>query len=97
MAKVLISPKAEKDIDDIADYIALDHPERAVKFLRFLSKKLIDLASTPLIGRERPALELGLRSFPIDSYIIFYKPLDDGIDIIRIIHSARDIDHIFTR
>ena len=47
MAKVLISPKAEKDIDDIADYIALDHPERAVKFLRFLSKKLIDLASTP--------------------------------------------------
>ena len=55
------------------------------------------LAQTPFIGRERPELELGLRSFPIENFSIFYKPLSNGINIIRIIHSVRDVDNIFPR
>ncbi len=32
-----------------------------------------------------------LRSFPIGSYLIFYRPMEDGIQLIRVAHGARDI------
>lgn len=35
------------------------------------------------------------RSFPVGNYIIFYRPTDRGSEIIRILHSARDIPNIF--
>jgi len=38
---------------------------------------------------------VGLRSFVVKSYFIFYLPLDDGIDILRLPHSSRDIESIF--
>jgi len=39
-----------------------------------------------------------VRCFPISrfpSHIVYYKPLADGVVIIRVIHGARDIDRIF--
>jgi toxin ParE1/3/4 len=47
------------------------------------------------MGRSRPELAPDLRSFPVGSYLIFYQPLDDGIEIIRIISAARDVDALF--
>lgn len=40
----------------------------------------------------------GLRRFPVrdfDQYIIFYLPHEKGIEVIRVLHSARDIDSLF--
>jgi len=36
-----------------------------------------------------------MRSFPFGRYVIFYVPLEDGIDVVRVLHSARDIDAVF--
>lgn len=47
------------------------------------------------MGRARPELATGVRSFPFGRYVIFYAPLDDGIDVVRVLHGARDIDGIF--
>jgi toxin ParE1/3/4 len=44
------------------------------------------------MGRARPELAPDLRSFPFGRYVIFYMPLSDGIDVVRVLHSARDID-----
>jgi toxin ParE1/3/4 len=38
---------------------------------------------------------LNLRSFPVGSYVIFYRPIEEGIEVIRVLHSARDIEDIF--
>jgi hypothetical protein len=35
-----------------------------------------------------------LRSFPVGRYVVFYRPQDDGIDVVRVLHSARDIESI---
>lgn len=32
---------------------------------------------------------------PFGRYVIFYEPLDDGIDVVRVLHSARDVDAQF--
>jgi toxin ParE1/3/4 len=49
----------------------------------------------PMMGRARDEIEQGLRSFPFGRYVIFYMPSDDGIDVVRVLHSARDIDAVF--
>ncbi len=89
------SPFAEKDLDEIWDYIARDSPERATKFLRSLNEKLNRLSKNPLMGRARNEIDENLRSFPYGNYIIFYTPITNGIDVIRILHCARDYERIF--
>jgi len=47
------------------------------------------------MGRARDELEVGLRSFPVGRYAIFYLPIPDGVEIVRVLHGARDLDAIF--
>ncbi len=49
----------------------------------------------PLMGRTRDELERGVRSFPFGRYVILYMPADAGIDVVRVLHGARDIDTVF--
>jgi toxin ParE1/3/4 len=44
------------------------------------------------MGRARPELAPDLRSFPFRRYFIVYLHLPDGIDVVRVLHSARDVD-----
>ena len=48
-----------------------------------------------MIGQSRPELLHDLRSFAAGSYIIFYRPTDDGICILRVINGARDFGTLF--
>jgi toxin ParE1/3/4 len=49
------------------------------------------LVQNPLAGRERPDLQRGLRSFPVGSYLVFYVPASDGVEIVRVMHGRQDI------
>ena len=46
----------------------------------------------PLAGRARLDLRPNLRSFPVGSYIVFYVPQPDGVEIVRGMHGHQDID-----
>ena len=76
------------------DYIATDSPERGEKLIRDIYSKLGTISHNPYIGKARPEIEQDLRSFPVGRYIVFYFPLSDGIDVIRILHGSRDIENI---
>ncbi len=75
---------------EIWSFIADDSVANADRFLALLDDKLNRLATQPLMGRSRDELMPGLRSFLFRRFIVFF-PLPDGIDIVRVIHSARDI------
>jgi toxin ParE1/3/4 len=47
------------------------------------------------MGRARNELAADVRSFPVGRYVVFYVPIDAGIDVVRVLHSARDVDAIF--
>lgn len=47
------------------------------------------------MGRVRGELAVDLRSFPFGRNVIFYAPVEHGIDVVRVLHSARDIDAVF--
>jgi toxin ParE1/3/4 len=95
MPRLIIRPFAEQDLDDIWDYIAISNSDQAEKVLRHLYAKMGILTHNPYLGRERKEIEVGLRSFPVGSHIIFYCLLPDGIEVIRILHGARDFQDIF--
>lgn len=82
---------ARADLAEIWDYIAQDDPKRATTFLRNLESVFETLASQPMMGRERPELGEGLRSFPVGRYVVYYQPWPDGVDIVRVLHAARDV------
>ena len=94
MALVLKRPAAESDLDDIWWYIAQDSPQNADRFLDRIEERCCALAEFPNIGASRDDLRPGLRSHPVGNYLIFYFPLADGIDIVRVLRGSRDVDRL---
>ena len=47
------------------------------------------------MSRAREELAADLRSFAFGRYVVFYAPVDDGIDVVRVLHSVRDVDAAF--
>lgn len=96
MARVTRRPLATTDILDIWDYIADDSVEQADRWVDRLDEKLALIATQPLMGRARVELDAEVRSLSFGRYVIFYVPTHDGIDVLRVLHSARDIDAMFS-
>ena len=67
----------------------------ASRFIDLIEQKCYLLADNPKIGRQRNELAAELRSFPVKSYVIYYRCRERGIEIIRILSSAKDIDSIW--
>jgi toxin ParE1/3/4 len=95
MPRVTRRPLAEADVLHIWDHIADDSLTAADHWVDRLDEEFRLLASQPMMGRARDELASGVRSFPFGRYVIFYVPLDDGIDVVRVLHGSRDIDAIF--
>jgi len=95
MPVIIKRPRAKSDLVEIWDYIAEDSEARADSFLDRIDKKFGILAQRPAIGRLRNELAESLRSFPVGRYIIFYIPLSNGVEIVRVLHSARDMNADF--
>jgi len=91
MGRLKFTPLARSDLRDIRDYIAQDNPEAAVRYIHILKQKCELLAENPGMGTKREEY-LGLYKFPVGNYLIFYRPRDIGIEVIRILHGARDVD-----
>ena len=91
MATVHRSALAEEDFRDIWRHIAEDNLDAADAFLRRIDLKLELYASQPRMGTIREPLAPGLRSFPVGNYLVFYRIVSDGIELVRVLHAARDI------
>lgn len=95
MSSFLLTLQAKNDLGEIHDFIAEDNPTAALGFINSIQDKCQTLALSPEIGRTREELGFELRSFPIKNYIIFYRIKSSTVQVIRILHSARDIEAIF--
>lgn len=90
MLRVTKTIQAEQDLDDIWLHIARENVSAADRLIDQIGDSTQLLAREPLIGRARPELALALRSLPVARYVIFYIPSATGIEIARVLHSARD-------
>jgi toxin ParE1/3/4 len=96
MPRILIRPRARGDLLEIWSYIADDSDIQADAFIATIDRKFEALARRPLAGRPREELAVALRSAPVGRYVVFYVPVADGIEIVRVLHSAQDLaSHVF--
>ena len=85
------APQAERDLEDIADHIAADNPERALSFVRELRERCEKAGDLPRSARRFPKLGDDAHIRPFGNYLILYRDLPTEISIERIIHGVRDI------
>jgi toxin ParE1/3/4 len=95
MPTVLRTSRAHLDLVEAALHIAEENPTVADHWLDLIDEKCESLSRLPELGRKRPDLAPGLRSLPAGNYVIFYRPITDGIEVIRVLHGARDIPALF--
>lgn len=95
MAKVYVSRRAETDLLEIWNYIAQDNATAADRQLRDIAASCQRLADYPGISLARPDIGAGCRSWPVGAYLVLHRPIDDGVEIIRVVHGAREIDDFF--
>ena len=86
-----LSPLAEADLEAIGDYIALDSPGNALRFIQDLRDHCRKITKAPMAYVARPELGAGLRSCAHGRYVIFFRPSDAIVRIERILHGALDI------
>lgn len=92
VARVLRSPQALQDLDDIWFYIAQDNPDAADRWLDVLFDRAQSLADRPLMGRSRPEFAPDVRSLPVKAYMLYYRPITGGIELLRVLHGSRDVE-----
>ena len=96
MSRYRLSVQSRSDLDDIWLYIASDNLTAADRFTDELVGKFQMLATQPGIGRTRDELAESLRSFPVGNYVIFYRAMQDGIEVVRVLSGFRDIPNVLT-
>lgn len=100
--QILVRPAADQDMDEQAEYLAAHGSvEVGLRFYRAAEDAFQLLSRRPKLGRVvefgSPYLT-GVRVFPLKSFpahLVFYRPVEDGIEIIRVQHGARDLETLF--
>ncbi|MCW2317384.1 toxin ParE1/3/4 [Rhodoblastus acidophilus] len=94
MNRLKITPRAAADLEDIADFIAREAPRAAVRLVERIQQTARLLRDHPQLGSPRNDIARDLRLFPVGNYLILFRALDDGVEIVRILHGARKIDEL---
>jgi plasmid stabilization system protein ParE len=93
-----LTKRAEADIEAIADFIAADSIDAAVKVIVALEDAFALLASRPSIGHARDDLtDRPLKFWSVYSYLVVYEPASDPLIIVAVLHGARNVAQISRR
>lgn len=96
-----VLPAADSDLDQQADYLAQEAGiDTALRFYDAARVTFEHIAQMPGLGESRDSADVrltGLRVWRIEGFerhLIFYRPGPNGIEIVRVLHGARDVDRI---
>jgi plasmid stabilization system protein ParE len=92
--RVRLAPSATADLNDIAAWIRRDSPRRALSFVQELRLRCYELGNAPeafpFVGRY---LGMSLRRRAYRGYLLFYR-IGETVEVVRILHGARDFDSL---
>lgn len=101
MAEFILAPCVEDELWAIWTFIARDNPDAATHVIEAAFETFKQLADRPGLGRRRkfndPRLK-DVRSWHVsdfDNFLIFYRPVPAGIQVLHVYHGARNIDDLF--
>jgi toxin ParE1/3/4 len=95
MKPFVLTPLAAQDLNDIWDYLAGKNINAADRVLHALEKTMRGLAKSPGIGHLREDLaDRRHRFLLVYSYLIVYRPETKPLQVIRVLHAARDVQRL---
>ena len=102
--RAIVRRRAETNVNQIGVFIGERNLDAGIRFFDEAKAAFRLLATNPGFGALRTARNLrlkGLRSWPIrgfQNYLVIYRPLEDGgIEVVRVLHGARNIDSILRK
>jgi toxin ParE1/3/4 len=96
MPRIVRTDPSKEDVLSIFEYIAADNPTAAFGWIEKLDETLERIAEFPLIGEQVDRLAKGVRRHCLGNYLIFYAPIEGGIEVRRVLHGARRIRDLTT-
>jgi antitoxin ParD1/3/4/toxin ParE1/3/4 len=95
MSGFKLSPQAFRDTDEIWEFIAQDNLDAADRVRDEIFGMCERLAQMPGMGHLREDLaDEPLRFWPVYSYLIIYRPETHPLEIVRVLHGARDVQRL---
>ncbi len=96
---VLRSPQSKADVRNITCYLVEVDLRLGLQFLEVLRASYRHLETFPEMGKlrfqSRPRiahLRMLVLPKPFENYLVIYKPLENGVHILRVFHGAQNID-----
>jgi len=99
LRRLLYLASVQTDLVEILTYIATESGSVKIgqDFIGQLRKNCRDLAALPgVLGRARPELHPDIRSSALKGYVIFFRYVDNRVEVINILHGHRDIETHFS-
>lgn len=94
MPRIRITTLAERDLEEIWFFVAQDNVSAADRLLDLLEAKYRLLAANPQMGPARPDIAKEMRLHPVGSYLLLYRIIPGGIELVGVIPGARDLPGI---
>ena len=88
---IIRSPAVEDDLADIWLSVAKDSPRAADHFLDAIAERILQVAVFPESGPRRPGIGADTRALTIGNYLILYRLAEERIEVVRVVHGARDV------
>ena len=95
MGRIQRTPRADLDLEELWFFIAQDDPAAADRWLDTLEGKIGLFADNPQMGPARPDIARELRYHPVGNHLLLYRVIQGGIEIVRVVHGARDLLDLF--
>ena len=95
MPRVVQTAPVRDDLLAIWSHIAEDDPDAADRLLDRIDEGCRLYATQPLMGQRRPDLHPSVRCFSVGMYVVFYRPIEDGVEVLLVAHGARDLPRVF--
>ncbi len=92
-----IADRARADLAEVWLYVARDRPGAADPLYDRLMRHFDVLAANPEMGEDCSKLAIGLRRTSVGNYVVLFRPRSDRVEIVRVIHGARDVEEEFRR
>jgi toxin ParE1/3/4 len=96
VSRYVINILASRDLNEIADRFAETNLEAGEQFFSDFNRKCKQLVAFPNSGKSYAEIRSDLRGLSLDGYILFYRILEDGIEILRVVSGRRNFPSLFS-
>jgi len=94
LVRVRLTLQARSDLLELWRYIAQRDPAAADRVLDRIAARCEQLAGRPRLGRARPDIRPDARSLTVERWLVLYRVIDGGVQIVRVVDGARDLRRV---